>query len=88
VQENVAGLNDLLQLLGRHSVESNTIVVTKIDGGIPVRVGCDERLQLLDRLRVAEVIELNRVLLRVEIAHALSADARSEHEMIAISPSD
>ena len=57
-------------------------MVPEIDQGVAMRIGGDERLQLLDRLSIGGLIELDGVLLRIAVRQGLGADARSEHEMV------
>ena len=56
--------------------------MTEINHRVAVRIGGDQRLQFLDSLRVCEMIELNRVLLRLKVGDRFLAYARLKDKMI------
>ena len=67
MQQDVAGLDDVLQFGGGHAGDRDAVVVAEIDHRIAMRVGRDERQQFLNVLRIGEMIELDCVMLRIEI---------------------
>src|SRR5262249_61702530 len=81
-------LNQLVQLGWGHAVDRNAVVVAEFDHRVAVRVGGDGRLQLLHGLGVSEVVELDRVLVRLEVDDGGGTDARPEHEIVAPKPTD
>jgi hypothetical protein len=56
--------------------------VTKIDHGVAMRIGANERLHFLDCLRVVEMVELNRVLLWIEVHDRVSANTGLENKIV------
>ena len=81
-------LQMLLQIIRRHARERDAVIMPKLDHGVAMRVADDRRRQLLHRLHVGEVIELDRVLLRVEVDDGVGADAGVEDEIIVAGPAD
>ena len=56
VQQDVASLDGLLQLSCCRIGERDAVVVTKVNDRVAMRVSGDERLQLLNGLRSAEMV--------------------------------
>jgi hypothetical protein len=52
----------------------DAVAVTKIDHGVTMRVRANEGLRFLDCLRVAEVVQLNRVKLWIKVFDRVSTD--------------
>ena len=50
-----------LQVARRHAGDGDAVAVSELDHRVAMRVGCDQRRQLLDGLNVGEVVELDRV---------------------------
>jgi hypothetical protein len=67
-------LRELLQLDGGHVGNRDAVVMAELDHRIAVRVRGDERRQLLRRLDIGEVIELDRVVLGIEVDDGVKAD--------------
>ena len=57
-------------------------MMTQINHRVAVHIRGDQRLQFFNGLRIGEVVELNRVLLRIEVADRLGARARLKDKMI------
>jgi hypothetical protein len=87
MQEHGAGLSDLLLSRG-YSYQRDAAVMAEIDQRITMCVRGDERLQFLDGLRVGEVVELDRVILRIEVDDRVGANSRLEHEIVVTGPTD
>ena len=88
VQQNVAGLYDLLQLWRGHASERDAVVMAEINHRIAMHIRGDERLQFLSGLYVGEVVEFERVLTQIEIGDGVGADAGREHEIIVAGSAD
>jgi hypothetical protein len=74
-----------LKIVGRHPGDGDAIVVSEFDHGVAVRIGGDQRRQLLNGLNVGEVIELDCIGLWIQVEDCVGADARLEHECIVAS---
>lgn len=88
MNQQVARLQYLLQLGGGHANNRNAVVMTEFDHRVAMRVGGDERLQLLRGLGVSKVIELDRVVVRIKVDDGVGTDARPEHEIVATRSTD
>ena len=77
-----------LQVALRHAGQRNAVVMAKFDDRVAMRVGADQRRQLLDVLNVGKVVELERVGPRIEVADRLGADARLEHKSVVAGPAN
>jgi hypothetical protein len=88
MQQNVAGLYELLQFGGGGAGQRDAVVVTERDHRVAMRVSGDERLQFLHSLCVGEMIEFDRVVLWIEVDDSVGTDARLEDEVIVARPAD
>src|ERR1700722_20583885 len=82
MEKTVPGWDVLLHLRGGHPRQYDAVVVAEIDQRIAMRIGGDERLQFLDGLHIGKVVELDRILLRIEVRNGVGTDARRENEMV------
>ena len=81
-------LDDLLDLRLGHAGERDAVVVAEIDHRVAMHVGGDELLQFLDGLRAGQVIELDRVGLRIEVDDCVGANAWLEKEVVVAGTAD
>jgi hypothetical protein len=88
MQQHVVGLDDLLDLRRGHAGERDAVVVAEIDHRVAMHVGGDELLQFLHGLRVGEVVELDRVGLRIEVDDGVGADIGFEYEGVVARAAD
>ena len=88
MQENVTGLNDLLQFRGGCAGQCYAVVVAERDDRVAMRVRGHERLQFLYGLHVGELIEFDRVVLRIEVDDRVGADPRLEDETVIAGPAE
>ena len=77
-----------LQLRRRHPGNGEAVVVPELDQGIAMRVAGNVGRQLLQILDVSEMIELDGVGLRIEVADRLGAHARMKHEAVVAGAAD
>ena len=84
MQQDVSGLDDMLQFSRGRASQRDAVVVPEVDDGVAMCVGRDQRLQFFDVLRIGKLIELDRILLPIEVAHRFRTDARGKYEVIAI----
>jgi hypothetical protein len=88
VHDHVARLRELLHLDGGHIGNRDAVVIAESDHGVAMRIAGDQRFELLHALRIGEVVELNRVVRRIEVYDGVGADARLEHEIVVARPAD
>ena len=79
-------VEEILQILlqeGRtHARNGNTIAVPKLEHRVAMHVGSDRGSQLLHIMNVGELVELDRVVLRIEVVDRLRALARVEYKRV------
>ena len=81
-------LQILLQEGGAHAGNGDAVAVTELEHRVAMDVGGDRRRQLLHVLNVGEVVELDRVVLRIEVVDRLRALTRVEHERVVAGTAD
>ena len=75
-----------LQVIRTDARHGDAVVVTKPNHCVALSIGGDERSQLVERVNVAEVVELDGVGLGIEVVGRLRAHARMEDESIVPGP--
>jgi hypothetical protein len=75
-------LQILLQESRTHARDGDTIAVVELNHCVAMHVGSDRGSQILHIMNVGEVVELDRLVLRIEIVDHLRAFARMEHKSV------
>src|SRR5262249_5025761 len=81
-------LHVLLQERRAHARDGDAVAMAELQHRIAVRVRGDQLRQLFSVLDVGEVVEFERVLLRIEVVDRLRALARMEHEGVIAGAAD
>jgi len=63
-------------------------MIAKIDDCIAMSIGGDKRLQFLDCLHIREMVEFDRILLRIEVEDSVGTDAWRKDEIIIAGAAD
>lgn len=87
VQMNEALQMGLQEARG-HAGDSDALTVPELDDRIAMRVASDRGHQFLCILHIGEMIELDGVRRRVEVADRLRTSARLEHERVVAGSAD
>ena len=88
MRDYVARLRELLQLRGGHAGNRDAVIMPEGDHCVAVRVGGDQRLQLLHGLRVGKVVKLDGVVLGIEVDDGVGSNAGLEHEIVIAGSAD